>query len=1099
VSLRSFLEKHSLKEVNSARRFFIQALALLLLVWTCEALAEQDPKDKGCSTSADTLAQAACQSLGAERTVTIGNARQAQLHLSNDQGPVAASRLLRGMKIALRPGAAQRRALEQFLAEQQNPNSANYRHWLTPEEFGERFGASRQASEAVAAWLIAEGMTDVQVSRGRMFVSFQGTAGTAATAFHTAIHAFNVDGRQHFANVSAPSIPASLSGIVADVVGLHDFNPVPQLVHGASLSAQYAAGGGVNDLAPGDLATIYNMNSLYAHGVTGSGTTVAVLGQTPITLDDDRAYRQKFGLAANDFQTVDVPNRGDGTGDDCDQEEATLDVEVLGAVAPNATVLYVWGATAIDAAQYVVDNKLAQVMSLSYAGCEYSSAVYYQTIAQQANAEGITWIGAAGDSGAAGCDPILAPDATNGLVVTSPASVPEVTAVGGTAFADSSSSQYWSATNSTSGGSALSYVPETGWSSQSMVLGGGGGVSGVFAKAGYQSDFDTAVTGGRMVPDVSLAAATGSNPYLIIYNGSELTVGGTSAATPVFAGITALVNRYLVANGSIANPGLGNINPTLYLLAEKIPGVFHDVTAGSNDVPCTVGTPDCATGTLGYQATSGYDLATGLGSVDAYALASNWTNVTLGQSSLTLAASAAQTQASQSVTFTAKVTGEGGNVSNSPVVFYYSNPQSQLAPVSLGSALTDANGTATVVSAVFPSGSNAVTAVYGGSTTVAAGAESNSVSIAVTAFPTTTAVAITGGPYHAGELATFAVTVSAQSGVALGGPVPADAHFGPGSVSLYSADGTLQAQSPVAGDGSANLTSKSLVAGNNSFYVSYSGNYYASQSQSSPMSVAASQAGAATTTALTASATTIMLGCSVTLSAAVSGQSGSGAPTGSVTFYNGTTALGTAPLNGAGAATLSIVPAYGTASLTAVYAGDDTYNGSTSAPVQVTVGTAAPGDFTLSGTTSATISTGSSAVIALSVMPINGFSGTILLSCTGLPAGYACNLPSAVTPQCATPVSVTIAAAPATLAGAIPLAMLSLFLTGGAIRRRKFALLALLGVVCLLTTSCGAGFSVAASSTVPASPTSSQTFTARVLATSGSISHELDICVTVNQ
>jgi hypothetical protein len=833
--------------------------------------------------------------------------------------------------------------------------------------------------------------------------------------------------------------------------------------------------------------------------VTGTGTTVAVLGQTPITLDDDRAYRQKFGLTANDFQIVAVPDSGAGTGADCDQEEATLDVEVLGAVAPNATVLYVWGATAIDAAQYVVDNKLAQVMSLSYAGCEYSSAVYYQTIAQQANAEGITWVGAAGDSGAAGCDPMMATDAANGLAVTSPASVPEVTAVGGTAFADSSSSQYWGATNSASGGSALSYVPETGWSSQSMVLGGGGGVSGVFAKAGYQSDFDTGVTGGRMVPDVSLAAATGSNSYLIVFNGSAVMVGGTSAATPVFAGITALVNHYLLANASITYPGLGNINPTLYLLAEKIPGVFHDVTAGSNDVPCTAGTPDCTTGTLGYPATSGYDLATGLGSVDAYALASNWTNVTLGQSSLTLAASTAQTQASQSVTFTAKVTGDGGNVSNSPVVFYYSNPQSQLAPVSFGSALTESNGTATLVSAIFPIGSNAVTAVYGGSTTVAAGAESNSVSIAVTAFPTTTAMTVAGGPYHAGEMATFAVTVSAPSGVALGGPVPGDAHFGPGTVSLYSTNGTLQAQSPVADDGSATLTSQALAAGNNGFYVSYSGNYYASQSQSSTMNLTTSQAGIATNTTLTASATTIALGSSLTLSATVSVQSNAATPTGSVTFYNGTALLGTTPLNGAGSATLSFSPSYGTASLTAVYAGNDTYNSSTSAPVQVTIETATPGDFTLSGTTSATISAGSSGVITLSVTPLNGFSGTILFSCAGLPAGDTCILPNAVTPQCATPVALTIATCPAALAGVIPLGILSLFLTGGAIRRKRFALVALLCAVCVLTAGCGAGFSAGSTTTASASSNSPQTFTAKVLATSGSISHELDICVTVNQ
>lgn len=1099
VAQRFCSPKRLLKEVNPARGLFIHALALILPVWACKASAVQEPKNAGCILTADALVQSACapQPANLGRTVTIGNALQAQFHAGYDRRPVAAAKPLRGMKIVLRPNADRRRDLEQFLAEQQDSKSWNYRRWLTPEEFGERFGASQEVTAKVAAWLKTAGMTDVQVSKGRLFVNFSGTAQAVTAAFHTAIHTYSVDGKQHYANVSAPSVPEGLSEMVLEVIGLNDFNPVPQTVP-SSLLPQYSAGAGVNYLAPDDLATIYNMKSLYVKGINGSGVTVAVLGQTPITLGDYQAYRQKFGLPPNDFQTVVVPNSGKGTGSDCDQVEATLDVEAVGAVARNSAILYVWGDTVIDAAQYVVDNKLAQAMSLSYAGCEYSSAVYYQMIAQQANAEGITWLSAAGNSGAAGCDETMAADATNGLAVTSPASVPEVTAVGGTAFAGGSSSQYWSLTNDAQGGSALSYVPETGWSSQSMVFGGGGGVSSVFAKAGYQSDFNTAVTSGRMVPDLSFAAATSPNPYLIVFNGNNLLVGGTSAATPVFAGITALVNHDLLAQGSIGSPGLGNINPRLYLLAEKIPSVFHDVTVGSNEVPCTVGAPDCTTGTLGYPAAIGYDLATGLGSVDAYALASNWENVALAQSSLTLSASAAQTQAEQSVTFSAKVVGDGGDVSNSPVEFYYSNPQSQLAATSFGSAITDSTGTATLNSAVFPSGSNSVSAVYGGSTTVAAGAQSNSVAITVSGFPTTTTVALNGGSYHAGEKAVFSVTVLAPSGVALGGPDSTDPHYGRGSVTLYSLDGTLQAQAPVAADGSATLMSSALAAGDTSFYVSFSGTYYAAQSQSPVICVTASPVGVATITTLNASSTDITLGDSVTLTAQVSGPSGAASPAGSVTFYSGSAVLASSPLNAAGSATVSFIPSYGTASLTAVYGGSDTYNSSTSAPVQLTVVTANSGDFTISGPASATIVAGASSSVSLSITPSGGFSGTILLTCTGLSAGNTCTLPNAVTPLGVTPVSVTIAAAPATTSAGLPLGVLVIILTGSALRRKRLAALALLGAGLICMAGCGGGIIRGSSSSNPASATVSQTYTAKVTATSGSISHEFDICITVN-
>src|SRR5262249_24514393 len=129
----------------------------------------------------------------------------------------------------------------------------------------------------------------------------------------------------------------------------------------------------------------------------------------------------------------------------------------------------------------------------------------------------------------------------------------------------------------------------------------------------------------RDVPDVSLTASWFHDPYALISGGDFFASGGTSASAPSFAGIVALLNQYVVSIGAQSRPGLGNINPMLYSLAQSGPGAFQDITSGSNIVPCVIrSTQDCTTGTMGYRAGTGYDMVTGLGSVDAYALAHSW-------------------------------------------------------------------------------------------------------------------------------------------------------------------------------------------------------------------------------------------------------------------------------------------------------------------------------------------------------------------------------------------------------------------------------------------------------------------------------------------
>ena len=165
----------------------------------------------------------------------------------------------------------------------------------------------------------------------------------------------------------------------------------------------------------------------------------------------------------------------------------------------------------------------------------------------------------------------------------------------------------------------------------------------------------------RHIPDVSFTSAQHDGYYIYFAaDGGNFPVAGTSAATPSMAGVLALVNEYLVTNGIQSTPGLGNINPQLYRLAQSSPSVFHDTLTGNNIVPCVQGSPDCLTGSFGFTAGAGYDMATGLGSIDVNALATNWNSATNGVN-VTLTSSTAKATANDTITLTAAVTPANGS------------------------------------------------------------------------------------------------------------------------------------------------------------------------------------------------------------------------------------------------------------------------------------------------------------------------------------------------------------------------------------------------------------------------------------------------------
>jgi subtilase family serine protease len=686
-----------------------------------------------------------------QRTMLHGNTHTfAQAEF--DQGRMEAAAELSHVAMAFKLSAAQQQDLDTLLAEQQDPKSPNYHKWLTPDEFAARFGMSQSDLDQVTNWLEGQGFTVDGVARNRNEIYFSGTAGQIESAFQIELHNYLVDGEMHYANAGDPAIPKAFAGVVLGLRHLDNFRPKPRVVKAKPSVTSSQSGN--HFVAPGDFVTIYDLQALYTAGFDGTGVKLAIMGQTSIVNADLDAFRTAAGLparTASNFQQVLVPLNGTPTVSTGDLVEASLDLEWSEAIAKNANIIYVNATPTAtngvwDALQYATTNGLAPVISTSYGFCEPGNgqafAMTVQTWVQNANALGSTVVSASGDQGAADCD--SKPPATGGLAVDVPASIPEVTGMGGTEFTGdaaatvtsgcAAATQYWGQSCSlTSGASALSYIPEMTWndSSSSSFGATGGGVSAFFAKPTWQTGAGVPNDGMRDVPDISLNSSNAHDPYLIcsqeFYTVNNLTattctsgfrasdqsfaaVGGTSVAAPTFAGILAILNQGLGANG------LGNINPNLYSLSASTPSAFHDITSGNNKVICTAGTPTTgsaavkcpAAGTFGYSAGPGYDQVTGLGSIDANVLATHWT--TKVASTTTLTAPTASVATGASVTFTATVTpATSGGFSPSGGTVQFA-----IDGTNVGTATALSTNQATYTTSTLTAGAHSVTAVYNG-------------------------------------------------------------------------------------------------------------------------------------------------------------------------------------------------------------------------------------------------------------------------------------------------------------------------------------------------------------------------------------------------
>ncbi len=493
-----------------------------------------------------------------------------------------------------------------LLANLNNPHSSLYHHYLTPQQFAAEFGPTAAQQQQVVDYLHSQGFTVSRVSSNGLLIDASADVAQVEAAFAVKINNYQIGARTFYANASAPTVPSAVSSLIVSIGGLDNSTHMRPLYHlkakgskKATVSKRALAG-----LGPTDLLGAYNGAALQQAGIKGANQTVAVFELDGYQQSDITQYLQTYNLGNPSISNVLVDGFNGSAG--AGAIEVELDIEVVAAMAPAASQIVYEGPNSTQGVndtynKIVTDNK-AQITTISWGECEtQSGAAELQTldgIFKQGAAQGISLFAASGDSGAYDCND------TN-LAVDSPAGDPYIIGVGGTNL-------------QTSGGA---YGSESVWSNPTDTqrspqgAGGGGGISGTFAQPTWQVGpgvKNQYSNGNRQVPDVSADAdpATGYAVYCTVSasgcpSTGSITVGGTSAAAPLWAGSMALINNYLQSQNK---PLAGFISPKLYGLAnsQQQYAPFHDVTSGTN---------------LYYPATAGYDEASGIGSPDIYNIA----------------------------------------------------------------------------------------------------------------------------------------------------------------------------------------------------------------------------------------------------------------------------------------------------------------------------------------------------------------------------------------------------------------------------------------------------------------------------------------------
>ena len=976
-----------------------------------------------------------------------------------DQGAAPPNLPMDRMMLVLKRSPDQETALSNLIEQQQDKSSPNYHKWLTPDQFGQQFGPADQDIQAVTSWLTSHGFQSIQVSKGRTVVEFSGTAAQVQSALHTAIHKYVVNAEDHWANVNDPQIPAALGPVVSGIVSLHNFKRKPLSSRsGRTVTAtvtpdvrpQVNLSGGGHALAPADFDVIYHVDSTT---MTGAGATIAAVARSNINLSDVQQFRSIFGLPANDPQiVVNGPDPGDLGGGE--EAEAVLDATWPGAVAPNAAVKLVVSADTnstqgVDLSeQYIIDNNLADVMTESFSTCEAgfataqgtlnASGMVIDLLAEQAAAQGITYLVASGDEGPDGCDATIPtpPTPPTPASVNLLASTPFTVAVGGTQFNDvANPSAYWNATNGTNSVSAKSYIPEIVWNETSpTVAASGGGQSVFFTKPPWQSGVAgiSTTTNARFVPDVSLTAADHDGYLLCITTptgscqGSNPTfqiLSGTSASTQAFGGIMALVVQKtgvrqgqanyvfykLAASEAPTLPATAACDGSNASTAPASTCIFYDTTAGNSNIP----------GETGFPATTGYDQATGLGSVNVSNLLAKWNTAIVNGSTTTLTLATNPVTNPITLTHGQPVT-VGINVAALTGTVTPTGDVSLIANSSTGKGVdffTLTNGSVNATTTLLPGGTYTVTAHYAGDGTFTGSDSTPPISVTVSPEGSKTIANIvlvpsgaptTSVPY--GSSYVLAVNVMNSASAVCNPNVAGGPTCPTGTVTLT--DTFNGVSSPLDG-GTFSLNSLGffedkviqLPVGAHSIVAVYGGDnsYSGSDNTATPDAVTVTQA--TTSTTVVPSPASVPTGGNVTLTATVATTSNATAnaqqePTGTVQFLVGGVNLGS-PVAVTGGVNATTKFAQATASLstttlamgqdliTAKYSGDNSYAPSLSTAVTVSVGA---GISLSPASNTATINitpAGQSGTQTITATATNGFTGTVALTCAVTPTNLS--------------------------------------------------------------------------------------------------------------
>jgi hypothetical protein len=501
----------------------------------------------------------------------------ARFHLPSTGRPAATRQLNLAIGLPLR----QPQALDDLLREIYDPASPNYRQYLTPEQFTERFGPAEADYQALAEFMQANGLAVMATHPNRVVLDVRGSVADIERVFHVTLrnYAHPKEARDFYAPDAEPSLDLPVP--VLHVSGLDNY-ALPHPAGLKKLSGPAAGALPYSGSGPGGTYRGNDFRAAYVPGssLDGSGQMVGLVQFDGYYTNDIAAYISQAGLTNYPISLTNVAVNGGVGLPGSGNAEVALDIEMVISMAPGVSKIIVYegpnGSTSWPTMlSRIANHNLAKQIGCSWGGG--SPDPTSEQIFKQMASQGQSFFSASGDI-----------DAFVGSIEF-PSESTNITQVGGTTLSTT--------------GAGGSYVSETVWNWGGGV-GSSGGISTTYPIPGWQQGIDMTANHGsttlRNMPDVAL---TGDNVYVTYNNGGTGTFGGTSCAAPLWAGFNALVNQRAIARGK---PIVGFVNPAIYALGKgaNYAANFHDITTGDNTWS---GSP------TNFFATSGYDLCTGWG------------------------------------------------------------------------------------------------------------------------------------------------------------------------------------------------------------------------------------------------------------------------------------------------------------------------------------------------------------------------------------------------------------------------------------------------------------------------------------------------------